>query len=193
LAANNNVQLVVPTTPANMFHLLRRQVKMKMRLPLVVFTPKSLLRHPMVNSRIEEFAKGTFQEIIDDPMGEPDLVEKVVFTSGRLYYDLAKHKSEKGIVNIAIVRMEQLYPIPNKQINQILKKYNRSAELIWTQDEPENMGAWPFISRKLDCLGFKVVARKESASPAVGLMEIHKQGLEKILESIFEENKVVAS
>ncbi|HKI87923.1 MAG TPA: 2-oxoglutarate dehydrogenase E1 component [Draconibacterium sp.] len=193
LAANNNVQIVVPTTPANMFHLLRRQVKMKMRLPLVVFTPKSLLRHPMVTSKIEDFAKGSFLEIIDDSTAEPDLVEKVVFTSGRLFYDLAKHKSEKGVTNVAIVRMEQLYPIPNKQINKILKKYNKSTELIWAQDEPENMGGWPFISRKLDCLGFQVVARKESASPAVGLMEIHKQSLEKILENIFKKNEVVAS
>jgi 2-oxoglutarate dehydrogenase E1 component len=187
------MQVVVPTTPANMFHLLRRQVKMKMRLPLIVFTPKSLLRHPMVHSKIEDLSKGTFQEIIDDPTAEPELVEKVVFTSGRLYYDLEKHRTEKGINNVAIVRMEQLYPIPNKQINQILKKYDKSTQLVWAQDEPENMGAWPFIFRKLDCLGFKVVARKESASPAVGLMEIHKQSLEKILEHIFKENEVVAS
>jgi len=192
-AANNNLQVVVPTTPANMFHLLRRQVKMKMRLPLVVFTPKSLLRHPMVHSKIEDLAKGTFRELIDDTTAEPDLVEKVVFTSGRLYYDLAKHKSEKGIDNVAIVRMEQLYPIPNKPINQILKKYGKSTELIWAQDEPENMGAWPFIERKLNHLDFKVVARKESGSPAVGLMEIHKQGLEKLLETVFKENEVVAS
>ncbi len=192
-AANNNIQVVVPSTPANMFHLLRRQVKMKTRMPLVVFTPKSLLRHPMVHSKIEDLAKGSFLEVIDDLRAEPDLVEKVVFTSGRLYYDLAKHKSEEGISNVAIVRMEQLYPIPTKQINKILKKYNKASELIWAQDEPENMGAWPFISRKLDSLGLTVVARNESASPAVGLMEIHKQSLDKILKNVFKESKVVAS
>ncbi|NQU55141.1 MAG: 2-oxoglutarate dehydrogenase E1 component, partial [Bacteroidetes bacterium] len=164
LAANNNMQVVVPTTPANMFHLLRRQVKMKMRLPLIVFTPKSLLRHPMVQSKVEELASGSFQEIIDDKIAEPDLVEKIIFTSGRLYYDLEKHKVENGISNVAVVRLEQIYPIPNNQINQIIKKYHKSAELIWAQDEPENMGAWPFINRKLDCLGFKVVSRPESAS-----------------------------
>ncbi|HYQ58441.1 MAG TPA: 2-oxoglutarate dehydrogenase E1 component, partial [Draconibacterium sp.] len=193
LSANNNMQIVIPTTPANMFHLLRRQVKMKMRLPLVVFTPKSLLRHPMVHSTIEEMAEGHFLEVIDDAVAEPDLVEKVVFTSGRLYYDLVKYKSENGISNTAIVRLEQIYPIPNKQISEILHKYSNSTELIWAQDEPENMGAWPFINRKLDYLGFRVVGRPESASPAVGLMEKHKKGLDHILESIFKQKEVVAS
>ena len=193
LSANNNIQVVMPTTPANMFHLLRRQVKMKMRLPLVVFTPKSLLRHPMVHSTIEELAEGHFNEIIDDSVAEPDLVKKVVFVSGRLYYDLAKYKAEHGISNTAIVRLEQIYPIPNKQINEVLSKYPKSTELIWAQDEPENMGAWPFINRKLDSLGFNVVARPESASPAVGLMDKHKKGLDQILESVFKEKEVVAS
>jgi 2-oxoglutarate dehydrogenase E1 component len=192
LSANNNIQVVVPTTPANMFHLLRRQVKMKTRLPLIVFTPKSLLRHPQVISSVEDLAKGVFQEIIDDPLADPDVVEKVVFTSGRLYYDLAKYKLEKGLSNIALVRLEQIYPIPDKQINQILKKYN-TTNLAWAQDEPENMGAWPFLNRKLSGLGLKVVARNESASPAVGLMEKHMQALEKILADVFEEKVVVPS
>lgn len=192
LSANNNIQVVVPTTPANMFHLLRRQVKMKTRLPLIVFTPKSLLRHPQVISSVEDLAKGVFQEIIDDPLADPDVVEKVVFTSGRLYYDLAKYKLEKGLSNIALVRLEQIYPIPDKQINQILKKYN-TTNLAWAQDEPENMGAWPFLNRKLSGLGLKVVARNESASPAVGLMEKHMQALEKILADVFEEKVVVIS
>jgi 2-oxoglutarate dehydrogenase E1 component len=185
LSANNNMQVVVPSTPANMFHLLRRQVKMSTRLPLVVFTPKSLLRHPMVISKIEDFEKGGFKEIIDDPLALPELVESVIFTSGRLYYDLEKYQVENGITNVAIVRLEQIYPIPYKQINEILKKYKNSNQLIWAQDEPENMGAWPFINRKLVALGFKVVSRKESASPAVGLMEKHKQGLEEILNHTF--------
>ncbi|PIF06139.1 MAG: 2-oxoglutarate dehydrogenase E1 component [Draconibacterium sp.] len=185
LSANNNMQVVMPSTPANMFHLLRRQVKMKMRLPLIVFTPKSLLRHPKVVSKISDLAKGRFMEIIDDQMADAEQIRKVVFTSGRLYYDLEKHKEENGITDVAIVRMEQIYPIPNKAINKILKKYKRSETLIWAQDEPENMGAWPFINRKLGCLGFKVVSRKESASPAVGLMEKHRQGLAEILQSVF--------
>lgn len=185
LSANNNMQIAVPTTPANMFHLLRRQVKMNTRLPLVVFTPKSLLRHPMVISKIEEFEKGGFKEIIDDPLAVPELVEKVVFTSGRLYYDLEKFQVENGISNLAVVRMEQLYPLPVKQINAILRKYKKATSLIWAQDEPENMGAWPFINRKLAHLGFVRVSRKESASPAVGLMEKHKKGLDEILAGVF--------
>lgn len=185
LSANNNMQVVVPSTPANMFHLLRRQVKMNTRLPLVVFTPKSLLRHPMVISKIEEFEKGGFKEIIDDPLALPELVESVVFTSGRLYYDLEKFQVENGISNVAIVRLEQIYPVPYKQIEEILKKYKNSIKLTWAQDEPENMGAWPFINRKLASFGFNVASRKESASPAVGLMEKHKKGLEEILNSTF--------
>lgn len=192
LSVNNNMQVVVPTTPANMFHLLRRQVKMKMRLPLVVFTPKSLLRHPQVISTIEDLSKGAFQEVIDDQTADPEIVEKVIFTSGRLYYDLVKHKNTKKISHVAIVRLEQLYPIPYKQIDEVVKKYHTS-NLVWAQDEPENMGAWPFLNRKLDYLGLKLVSRKESASPAVGLTEKHTQALEKILSTVFEEKEVVAS
>ncbi len=193
LSANSNMQIVVPTTPANMFHLLRRQVKMNTRIPLVVFTPKSLLRHPMVISKIEEFERGGFAEIIDDPIAIPEMVEKLVFTSGRLYYDLEKYQVENGFTNIAIIRMEQIYPVPHEQISEILKKYRKANRLIWAQDEPENMGAWPFINRKLGNLGFTLVSRKESASPAVGLMEKHKKGLEEILDSVFKLNKVVVS
>ena len=193
LSANNNIQIVVPTTPANMFHVLRRQVKMNMRLPLVIFTPKSLLRHPMVTSKLEDLSHGKFQEIIDDNTENPNQIETLVFTFGRLFYDLAKFKLENGLTNIAIVRIEQLYPLPLKQINAVLKKYKNHNSLIWAQDEPENMGAWPFINRKLAHLNFKLVARPESASPAVGLMEIHKKGLEKILNSIFKTNEVEVS
>jgi 2-oxoglutarate dehydrogenase E1 component len=190
LAANNNIQVAIPSTPANMFHLLRRQVKMKMRLPLIVFTPKSLLRHPQVTSPLEDLSRDGFNEVIDDPFADPRIVEKLVFTSGRLYYDLMKYKLEKGLSAVAIVRMEQIYPVPNRQINEVLKRYN-TTNLVWAQDEPENMGAWPFLSRKLDCLGLKVAARPESASPAVGLLEIHSRALKQILEAVFEEKEIV--
>jgi 2-oxoglutarate dehydrogenase E1 component len=193
LAANNNMQIVEPSTPANMFHLLRRQLKFSICIPLVVFTPKSLLRHPMVTSKLSEFSEGSFQEVIDDPIADENLVEKVILTSGRLYYDLIKRKVEEGANHIAIVRLEQIYPIPNKQINQILKTYNKSSQLIWAQDEPANQGAWPFLSRKLECLGIKAVTRDESASPAGGLMEQHKIRLNKILDSIFKKKEVKAS
>ncbi len=193
LSANNNMQIVMPTTPANMFHVLRRQVKMNTRIPLIIFTPKSLLRHPMVQSKLDDFAMGKFMDVIDDRLADARKVKKIIFTSGRLYYDLEKYQVENGITDVAIVRIEQIYPIPVKSISTILKKYKNSEELIWAQDEPENMGAWPFINRKLGYLGFKVASRKESASPAVGLMEKHKQGLESILKAVFTVKETVTS
>jgi 2-oxoglutarate dehydrogenase E1 component len=193
LSANYNIQVAVPTTPANMFHLLRRQVKMEMRLPLIVFTPKSLLRHSKVTSTLEDLEHGSFEEILADPVTKPDMIDKIVFTVGRLYYDLSKYKIEKGISNVALVRLEQIHPIPYNQINAVLKKFNKSAQLIWAQDEPENMGAWPFINRKLNKLDFKLISRDENASPAAGLMEQYRQTEQKILEAVFEEKEVLAS
>lgn len=187
LAVANNIQVAIPTTPANMFHLLRRQVKMKMRLPLIVFTPKSLLRHPQVVSKLSEFTTGSFREVIDDPIVHPETVRKIVFTTGRIYYDLQKYQVEHGLTNTAIIRMEQIYPIPEKQIVNIIGKYKGAEKILWVQDEPENMGAWPFLRNKLAHLGIKGVTRPESASPAVGLMEMHKKGLNEILESVFVE------
>lgn len=162
-----------------------------MRLPLIAFTPKSLLRHPMAHSKLDELASGTFKEIIDDETANPKLVTKVIFVSGRLYYDLAQRKIENQMDDIAIVRIEQLYPIPEKKMNEVLKRYKNSKELVWVQDEPENMGAWPFINRKLAHFGFKLISRKESASPAVGLMDKHKKELETILGSVFKMKEVV--
>lgn len=188
-ATDTNIQVVVPTTPANMFHLLRRQVKMNMRLPLVVFTPKSLLRHPMATSQLSDLSCGSFSEVIDDPIAEPDLVEKLVFTSGRLYYDLSKYKLENGMNKVAVVRLEQINPVPTQGIAEIRKKYHKAETLIWAQDEPLNMGAWPFLSTKLSGLPIQPVARPESASPAAGLMEKHKQSLEKIIKSVFTEKE----
>lgn len=192
LAANNNIQVVVPTTPASMFHLLRRQMKFNFRIPLVVFTPKSLLRHPMVTSKLEDLAFGSFKEIIEDHVSNPSKIRKVVFTVGRLYYDLHKRLTETGADDVAIVRVEQLYPVPENQIAAVVEKYPM-AELIWAQDEPENQGAWPFISRKLARFGFRGVTRPESASPAGGLIEQHNIRLRKILDSVFNCQNVVAS
>jgi 2-oxoglutarate dehydrogenase E1 component len=187
LAANNNMQIVVPTTPANMFHLLRRQLKWNFRIPLIVFTPKSLLRHPMVTSTVEELANGHFNEIIDDHQVKAILVKQLVFTSGRLYYDLLKRKMDSGDNSTAIVRVEQLYPLPVQKIEKILNKYKKADRVIWAQDEPANMGAWPFISRKLSHIPFEVVSRSESGSPAGGLMKQHNLRLNKLLEQIFNE------
>ncbi|HOI49141.1 MAG TPA: 2-oxoglutarate dehydrogenase E1 component [Prolixibacteraceae bacterium] len=192
LAANNNMQIVVPTTPANFFHLLRRQVKWDIRLPLVVLTPKSLLRHPQVVSTLDEMAHGTFSEVIDDLLVKPSEVKKLVFTNGRLYFDLLKRRSEEEVNCVAIVRIEQLYPIPERQIREILKKYAGAKTVMWAQDEPENQGAWPFIQRKLSFVNWKLAARPESASPAGGLMELHKLRLQRLLDTVFEKSEVNA-
>lgn len=188
LAAGYNMQITVPTTPANLFHLLRRQVKWNIRLPLVVFTPKSLLRHPLVMSTLDELAHGQFREVIDDPLVDPGQVKKVVFTSGRLYYDLLKRRNEEKVNCVALVRVEQLFPIPEKQMQEVIGRYP-GARLLWVQDEPENQGAWPFYFRKLHHLGLQPVTRPESASPAVGLMEQHKRRLQKILDTVFESDE----
>ncbi|TDN99919.1 2-oxoglutarate dehydrogenase E1 component [Sunxiuqinia elliptica] len=189
-AASNNMQIVVPTTPDNMFHLLRRHLKWQVRVPLIIFTPKSLLRHPMVSCTLEELSKGHFQPVIDDHRPKAENVKQVVFTSGRLYYDLAKKRVDMGDESTAIVRVEQLYPLPVDQIESLLKKYDKADRIIWAQDEPANMGAWPFINRKLSHIPFEVASRSESGSPAGGLMKQHNLRLNKILEQVFREQEL---
>jgi 2-oxoglutarate dehydrogenase E1 component len=184
--ADNNMQVVVPTTPANMFHLLRRQLHWNVRIPLIVFTPKSLLRHPMVTSSVEELAEGSFQEIIEDVVRKPEIIQKVVFTYGKLYYDLHKRQAEEGITNVAIIRVEQLFPLHTDHIRSIISKYTNLEKIIWAQDEPSNMGAWQHIQRFLPDLPFILISRPSSASPAVGLMYQHNTRLKKILDTVFE-------
>jgi len=191
LTADNNIQVVVPTTPANMFHLIRRQMKSDFRIPLVVFTPKSLLRHPMVNSSVDELADGSFQEIIEDVVAHPEKISKLVFTFGKIYYDLHKRQAEEGITNAAIVRVEQLFPLNTDRIRSIISKYPNLENVIWAQDEPSNMGAWQHIQRFLPEVPFELISRPASASPAVGLMHSHNTRLKKILDTVFEE-KVLA-
>ncbi len=191
LAANDNFQVVVPTNPANLFHLLRRHMKWETRLPLIVFTPKSLLRHPQVTCSLEDLSTGHFHEIYDDMKVDPKKVKQVVVTYGRLYYDLVKRRNDSGNDSTAIVRVEQLYPFPEKQLQEVLSKYKKAKRFVWAQDEPENMGAWPFVSRKYNTYNFEVAARPESSSPAGGLMKQHNLRLEKIMNSIFDE-KVLA-
>jgi 2-oxoglutarate dehydrogenase E1 component len=185
LTANNNMQVVVPTTPASMFHLLRRHLHWKVRIPLVIFTPKSLLRHPMVTSSVEELANGYFEEIIEDVVTAPEKISKVVFTSGKLYYDLHKRQVEEGDSTAAIVRVEQLFPLAVDRIESIVAKYPKLERVIWAQDEPSNQGAWQHIQRFLPTVPFELVSRPASASPAVGLMFQHNLGLKTILDEVF--------
>ena len=134
LAANNNMQVIVPTTPDNLFHMLRRHMHWETRMPLIVFTPKSLLRHPMVSCTLDDLAEGGFREVIDDGIVKPAQVNQVVFTSGRLYYDLVKKRNDVGDKSTAIVRIEQLYPLPAEQIDAVLAKYKKARRVIWAQD-----------------------------------------------------------
>jgi 2-oxoglutarate dehydrogenase E1 component len=156
------MQAINCTTPANFFHVLRRQFYRPFRKPLIIFTPKSLLRHPRCVSSIEEFTKGGFQETMDDPLADPKKIIKVVFCSGKIYYDLLEEKEKLKNETLAIVRIEQLYPLPKKQIRQIIDKYNKAETWLWVQEEPYNMGAWPFIHMELDEIPLKVIARPAS-------------------------------
>jgi 2-oxoglutarate dehydrogenase E1 component len=185
LCANNNMQLVNCTTPANFFHVLRRQMHWPFRVPLVVFTPKSLLRHPACVSGIEELASGRFRELIDDDHVAPEEVSQVIFTSGRLYYDLIKKREETGANDTAIIRIEQLYPLPAEQMREVIKKYGQVERYVWAQDEPANMGAWSYIQRVFKDVQLLLISRPESGSPASGLLELHKKRQAKILDKAF--------
>lgn len=185
LAAQNNMQVVNCTTPANLFHLLRRQVHRPFRKPLVLFTPKSLLRHPACVSSIEELTKGSFQEVIDDYAVDPVKVERVVFTSGKVYYELIEEREKLKNDRVAIVRLEQIYPYPEEQIKAIIEKYSNATRLVWVQEEPANMGAWPFLARHFKENDLLMVARPESGSPATGSSQLHHLRQRKIIEKAF--------
>ncbi|MCB2195569.1 MAG: 2-oxoglutarate dehydrogenase E1 component [Bacteroidetes bacterium] len=185
LCANNNMQIVNATTPANFFHVLRRQVYRDFTVPLIVFTPKSLLRHPKCVSPLDELAKNKFQEVIDDDNVDIEEVRRVVFCSGKIYYDLLAKKEEFDAKDIALVRIEQLYPWPQKQVDQIIEKYPNTKRWIWIQEEPENMGAWTFVKEQFKHVNIQVVARQASGSPAVGLHKLHVLQQNEILGKIF--------
>jgi 2-oxoglutarate dehydrogenase E1 component len=185
LAAEENMVAANITTPANFFHLLRRQVTWEFRKPCVVFSPKSLLRHPKVISPLEGFTKGKFQEIIDDQYITKSKVKRIVFCSGKIFYDLEEYQQKKQIKNIAVVRIEQLFPFPKYQFDEILDKY-KDAEMYWVQEEPSNMGYWSYMLRTLPDKNFRLVSRKPSASPATGYSKIHKQEQDRIVEEAFK-------
>ncbi|MCF8217988.1 MAG: 2-oxoglutarate dehydrogenase E1 component [Bacteroidales bacterium] len=187
MAAENNIQIANITTPANFFHILRRQLKRDFRKPLVIFTPKSLLRHPQVVSPLKDFTSGGFREVIDDPQTEPEKVKKVVLVSGKLYYELMDHKKEKQAEDTAIVRLEQIYPLPYNQLAEIIHKYKNAKDWIWAQEEPGNMGAWQFIRRNFTDVKLRPVTRPDSGSPATGSSKFHKIRQEKIITKVFGE------
>jgi 2-oxoglutarate dehydrogenase E1 component len=184
-AAEFNMVVANLTSAANYFHLLRRQVKWEFRKPCVVFSPKSLLRHPGVVSPIKDFTSGRFIEVIDDASVTAKDVERLVLCTGKVFFDLQEYQQKKKIKNTAVVRIEQLYPFPKHQLEAIFKKYKK-AEVIWVQEEPYNMGYYAYMQRFLPDQPLKVVARKSSASPATGYSKVHKAEQEKIITQAFE-------
>ena len=186
--ADDNIQVVNCTTPANFFHVLRRQLKRNFRKPLVVFTPKSLLRSAQCVSRLEEFTDGKFNEVIDDHFVKAADVKRVLLCSGKVYYDLLDKQQIDKRKDVAVVRLEQLYPIPYDQLEAIQSKYKKATEFIWVQEEPENMGAWPYISRKFrnSSINFELISRLESSSTATGYAKQHIAQQLYIVASAFE-------
>lgn len=184
--AQNNIQVCNLTTPAQYFHALRRQMHRKFRLPLIIATPKSLLRHPMAVSPLDEFTKGCFQEIIDDDNHDlKKTAKRVILCSGKIYYDLIQMR-EKTRQNVAIIRVEQFYPFAEEKLLTYLKSYVSLKEVVWCQEEPENMGGWWFMQMhlgpKMDKkIPFTYVGRPEQASPAHGFMHVHHEEQEKII------------
>jgi 2-oxoglutarate dehydrogenase E1 component len=185
LCSNYNLHVVVPTDPANLFHLLRRQVLGDVRIPLIVFTPKSLLRHPKVISSLDQLIKGEFKKFIIDPEVPDRKAEVIVFTSGKIYFDLIERREKLGRLDVAIHRVEQISPFPSEEVRDIIHSNKQANRILWVQDEPANMGVWPYLFRKYPDLGLELVSRPESASPAAGLVEKHKRRLERILDAVF--------
>jgi 2-oxoglutarate dehydrogenase E1 component len=184
LSAEYNMIVANPTTPANFFHLMRRQVTWPFRKPCVVLSPKSLLRHPAVISPMKDFTDGIFNEVIDDANATAKEVKRVVLCSGKIYYDLLEVQQKKKIKDTAVIRLEQLHPFPQKQLNNVLKKY-KEAKLLWVQEEPQNMGPLSYIHRMMPKQEIEYVSRKASASPATGYSKVHKAEQEKIINKAF--------
>jgi len=174
LCAENNLQVCYPSTPAQYFHLLRRQVRPGMERPLVVMTPKSLLRLPAASSSIEDLASGGFQPLIDDAeIEDREAVKKMVLCSGKVYYDLADARKKNENRSVAIVRLEQFYPWPLQSLGETLARYPNAGQIVWAQEEPQNMGGWAFVRERLEKLEY--VGRSASASPATGSYSIHQK------------------
>jgi len=189
LCADSNIQVANCTTPANFFHVLRRQLKRDFRKPLIIFTPKSLLRSPKCVSKLEEFTNGKFHELIDDEYVDPKKVKRVLLCTGKIYYDLLEKQQADKRKDVAIIRIEQLYPTPLVQILKVKAKYNKATEFTWVQEEPENMGAWPYICRKFHndkLINLNVISRPEGSSTATGFAKQHAAQQLHIVSKAFE-------
>jgi 2-oxoglutarate dehydrogenase E1 component len=184
LSSNNNMQVINCTTPANYYHALRRQLKRDFRVPLIAMTPKSLLRHPKCVSNLEEFTKGQFQEIIGDTYADAKKVKRVLLCSGKIYYELLEKQQAEKRKDIAVVRVEQLYPLPEKHLAELFETYKK-AEFCWVQEEPRNMGTWMHLSRYDLPFAIRYIGRRSSASPATGFKKTHDKEQAAIIDESF--------
>ena len=196
LCAENNQQVCVPSTPAQMFHMLRRQMKRSLKLPLVVMTPKSLLRHPLSVSNLDELTQGRFQPVIHDQAVDPKKVDRIVFCSGKVYFDLYQTREKEGLKNVALVRIEQLYPFPHEDYEAALAMFPKAKTVVWCQEEPENQGAWYQIKHRLAAyLGpkhqLRYATRKGSATTAVGYLKVHNKQQEEVINAALHEGLVM--
>ena len=190
LCAKDNAFVANCTTPANMYHILRRQMKANYRKPLIVFTPKSLLRHSKVLSTVDEFTKGGFQPVIDDDKADPKEIETIVFVSGKFYYDLLEEKERLGHNNFAIVRIEQLFPLPKEMIRSIIKKYANASDIVWAQEEPRNMGAYGFLLMNLkEAKDFRIASRRNYGATAAGSSIRFEKRHKEVIDYVFDPEK----
>lgn len=188
LCAEDNMTVANCSTPANFYHLLRRQMKRNFRKPLIVFTPKSLLRHPKAVNTIEELAQGEFQEVIDDTLN-PKNVTKLVFCMGKFYYDLLTEREKLGREDIALVRIEQLFPLHLEKLQAVIDRYPNISEYVWAQEEPRNMGAWSFMLERFNLVRLGVASRKYYAVPAAGSSTRFKKRHQQVIDSVFRTDK----
>ena len=190
LCAKDNVFVANCTTPANMFHILRRQLKANYRKPLIIFTPKSLLRHPMVHSSVDEFVKGEFNFLIDDNIVLVEDVKSLVFVTGKFYYDIFEERDRLGRKDIAIVRLEQLFPLPKEHIRSIIKKYKNADDIVWAQEEPINMGAYAHLLINLkEASSFRIASRRFYAATAAGSSARHIKRHKEVIDYVFDKTK----
>ncbi len=185
LCAIDNMNIADCTTPANFYHLLRRQMKRDFRKPLIVFTPKSLLRHPLATSSLEDFSEGSFQEVIDDTI-DPKNVTKLVFCTGKFYYDLLVERTNLERKDVALVRIEQLFPLHLEKLQQVIDKYPTIKNYVWAQEEPENMGAWSFMLQRFRLVHLEVASQPFYAVPAAGSAARFKRRHQRIIDKVFE-------
>ncbi|WP_375241869.1 2-oxoglutarate dehydrogenase E1 component [Lacinutrix sp.] len=190
LCAKDNMFVVDCTTPANMYHLLRKQMKANFRKPLIVFTPKSLLRHPLVVSSVDEFANGSFKMLIDDEKAKADEIKTLVFVTGKFYYDLLEEQENLGRKDVALVRVEQLFPLPIEDIRKTISKYKNANDVVWAQEEPRNMGAYSHMLMHLDeAKTFRAASRRPYGAPAAGSSVRSKKRHQEVIDFVFDKTK----